>query len=95
MKNVKKLVSQISGRVGKKCYVPFCYAVYVARSYQPDEPSMNIICNDVKELTKMNSASSVSKALSRATEDIWENGNRANIEKIFNRPLFEKQHHVK
>ena len=90
MKEIKKLVTEISGRRGKECYFILCCAVEAALLNQPNEPPMKYICAAVRERTEKKSDRAVSKALSRAVDDIWENGDRKRLEQIYARPILEK-----
>ncbi len=90
MVEVKKLVTEVSGRRGNECYYIFCLAVEVALNRQPEEPKMKSICTEVQKILGKKSNDSVSKALSRAVEDIWEHGNIERLQQIFGRPVLEK-----
>ena len=89
MKEVKKLVTQISGRRGKECYYILCCAVDIALSYQPVEPQMKLICTSIKDRTGKD-YKAVVKSLSRAVDDIWDHGDRQKLCEIYGRTLLEK-----
>lgn len=89
MKAVKELVSKAFGHIGGAPYNALCYAVYVARSYQPKEPSMSLICSDVSRLLDKKS-SNISKDLSRAVIYIWENGDKGVLYDVYGHSLAEK-----
>ena len=89
MKEIKKIVTQISGRRNKSCYADLCYAVDVARRYQPQEPPMSVILSETKA-TAEKSELALSKALSRAAKDIWEYGDCQELEKIYDRQVTEQ-----
>lgn len=89
MKEIKKIVTQISGRRNKSCYADLCYAVDIARKYQPQEPPMSIILRETREATGK-SELALSKALSRAVKDIWEYGDFQELEKIYGRQVSEQ-----
>ncbi len=90
MKEVKQIVSELSGRRNKECYYILCCAVEVARKYQPEEPKMKVIWAQVKEQTGKRQEKTVSKALSRAVDDIWEHGDRQKLQEIYGHPIPER-----
>ena len=76
MKEIKKLVTELSGHRGRECYYILCLAVYVVLIAQPVEPQMKQVWAEVKVRAGKKSPKTVSKAISRAVSDIWENGER-------------------
>ncbi len=90
MEEIKKLVLEICGRRGNGYYYIFCCALQVAINHQPQEIAMKSICLEVQTITGKNKIQSISKALSRATNDIWEHGNIKRLEQILGRPIIEK-----
>ena len=89
MTETKRLITALSGHRGNRCYEYLCYAVYIACTFQPREPSMQTICLKVSEITE-SSPQAVSKALSRAAADIWDNGKRDVLDKICGHTFLEK-----
>lgn len=89
MKKIKALVTKLSGHRGNEYYNILCYAVLVALSFQPAEPQMKVICSEVKKYIKKD-AGSISKSISRAVNDIWENGSRETLFEIYGKELQEK-----
>ena len=67
-----------------------CYAVDIARRWQPKEPQMNAVCEEIRKEVGKQSNNTVLKALSRAVDDIWEQGDRNRLQKIYGRPLWER-----
>lgn len=86
---IKRTVTELSGRRNMACYYVLCLAVQAARDRLPAEPPMGVICATVQDSTGM-SGGAVSKALSRVTADIWDNGNRDKLRKIYGRPILER-----
>ena len=89
MDKIKRVVSEISGRRNKECYYILCQAVAVAREFAPVELQMKVLLPEVRKRTKKKQDKTVSKALSRAVEDIWLYGDRKKLEEVFKRPLYE------
>lgn len=89
MKNVKKLITELSGHRGMDCYYVLCCAVEAAIAHQPDEVKMKQICFEIME-TSGKKYKTVSKAISRAVNDIWEYGNRDKLFEIYGHSLIEK-----
>ncbi len=89
MREIMQMVTEISGRRNKSCYYVLCRAVYAARARQPGDMQMKTVCACVKSDTGM-SAPAVAKALSRAADDIWDNGNHSKLEEIYGRPILER-----
>ena len=90
MKEIKKLVTELSGHRGRECYYILCLAVEVVLDSQPDEPQMKQVWTEVRSRSGKNSPKTVSRALSRAVDDIWEHGARGKLCEIFGRPVEEK-----
>lgn len=90
MKEVKEAVTKISGRRGKKCYYILCCVVEAAIFYQPKEPQMKVLLADVRNTVHHLQAKTISKALSRAVDDIWQYGDRLALQKLFGHSLIEK-----
>ena len=76
MKEVQNAIYSIVEKRGKECYCILCHAIDIAIEHQPNMPQMQFICNEVCKRTKKRTAAAVSKALNRATKDIWQNGRR-------------------
>lgn len=89
MKKIKELVSLISGNRTRECYYILCLAVNIALSYQPSEPQMKLLCMEVGKKSGK-TALSIEKSVSRVTDDIWNNGNRDNLNRLFNNKLLKK-----
>ena len=90
MQEVKRVVAEISGRRSKERYCILCYAVEIARRYQPQEPQMKSVCEEIRKEIGKQSNNTVLKALSRAVDDIWEQGDRVKLQEIYGRPLWER-----
>lgn len=76
MKDVQNAIYSIVETRGKECYCILCHAIDIAIEHQPNMPQMQYICDKVCKRTKKRTAAAVSKALNRATKDIWQNGRR-------------------
>ena len=90
MKEIKKLVTELSGHRGRECYYILCLAVAVALDSQPAEPQMKQVWAEVRIRSGKNNPKTISRALSRAVDDIWEHGARGRLCEIFGRPVEEK-----
>ena len=90
MRSVRQVVTELSGRRNKECYYILCCAVESAVRHAPKEPPMKTILADVSEMTGKENTRSISKALSRAVDDIWEYGDRKKLEEIYGRPIAER-----
>ena len=90
MKEIKRLIAQISGHRNRECYLVLACAVEAALSDQPQEPKMETIVKRTAVLLggRKNPAA-VSRALSRVAEDIWERGNRPALSRLFGYQLQE------
>ena len=90
MKEIKRLITQISGHRNRECYLVLACAVEAALSDQPQEPKMETIVKRTAVLLggRKNPAA-VSRALSRVAEDIWERGNRPALSRLFGYQLQE------
>ena len=90
MKEIKRMIAQISGHRNRECYMILSYAVEAASRYQPQEPKMETIVSDVAVmLDHQKGGPAISRALSRAVEDIWKYGSRKELEKFWGGPLLE------
>ncbi len=86
-REIRDAVQRISGRVGKKGYADLRSAVAAAVRNLP-EVSMQAVCEEVGQGRREGEA--VSQSLSRITLDIWERGDRAELERIMGHRLCEK-----
>lgn len=82
-------MTELSGRRNKACYYVLCLAVEAARGCLPEEPAMKMVCANIRQSTGM-TAAAAAKALSQATADIWEYGNRDKLQEVYGRPLYER-----
>ena len=89
MKCIQREVACISGRRGKSCYYVLCCVVKTAIQYLPAEISMQELCSEAGDLCGKKKEA-VLKALSRATKDIWEYGNRQELNRVMGHDLYEK-----
>lgn len=95
MKREKEKAQQalhsIRGRHHLSCYDIMEHAVDLAVESYPAKPSMKVIGREVAHRAdKPLSPSAVSRAMSRAAQDIWDNGSRENLTKIYGHPLREQ-----
>lgn len=81
IKEATELVGRISGRRGKNCYCVLCRAVTVVVRYLPEEPQMKTICAETAQICGKG-VPAVWKALSRAVDDLWEHGDREELERV-------------
>ena len=86
MTRAEEVVKKVAGRDYLKCYPVLICAVEVAYEHLPKQPQMKAITAEViarKGITN----TTVSKALSRAAIDVWDNGNRKALEEVYDRHL--------
>lgn len=86
MDEIKSVLTLISGHRSRECYEVLFFAVEVACKYQPREPSMRFIASETCQLLG-GSIQARQKALSRAAIDIWEFGDRRELERIYGRSV--------
>lgn len=89
LQEIMQLVTEISGRRNKGCYYVLCWAIDVVREHQPDGMQMKEVCAVINKDAGM-TPGAAAKALSRAVDDIWDNGNREKLCQIYGRPLLER-----
>ena len=89
LQEIMQLVTEISGRRNKGCYYVLCWAIEVVRERQPDGMQMKEVCAVINKDAGM-TPGAAAKALSRAVDDIWDNGNREKLCQIYGRPLLER-----
>lgn len=89
MKEIKQVVTEISGRRGTAPYYALCCAVEIAIRHQPKEPQMKTLWMEI-QAREGGSITSISRALSRAVDDIWEHGNRKKLDEIYGHIVVEK-----
>ncbi|MDR0890256.1 MAG: sporulation initiation factor Spo0A C-terminal domain-containing protein [Oscillospiraceae bacterium] len=78
LKEITQIITRISGRRGRNCYYQLARAVLVVVRTLPEEPLMKVICAETAHICEKK-APAVWKALSRAVDDIWEYGDRAEL----------------
>lgn len=78
MASAEDIVFEISGNPHLGCYDALRHAVEIAYEHFPEQLSMSELSATIVPLLKgTKTASSVSRALARATEDAWDNGGQA------------------
>lgn len=90
MNTIRHIITELSGRRNKECYYVLCCAVEIAYFYAPEEPLMKVILTDVSKKLGKSNTKSVSKALSRAVEDIWDYGDREKLRQIYSREVLDR-----
>ena len=84
MGRVEDIVFEISGNAHLSCYEDLCRAVEIACAHFPEQLSMKELSAAVVPRLKVKKTTpSVSRALSRAAEDAWENGGRTILEEKY------------
>lgn len=83
------VVAKIRGREGRKCYMDLERAVDIVAASNDLDLSMKEIADQIAEVTGVG-RSGVMKSLSRAVEDIWENGDREALNSLYEYRLREK-----
>ena len=89
MKQIKRVVTKISGHRGRECYYTLCCAINAAIRYQPDEPLMKVLCSDIHTWTRKD-CKSIQRNLCRAVDDIWEFGDREELNNLYGHVVLEK-----
>ena len=91
MNKIRQTIRSISGHNNQMCYIELQYAVQIVLERLPEYPQMKEIQREVIRRTgKKATPDAVSKAISRAARDIWDYGDRSQLEQIFHRPLWEQ-----
>jgi len=89
MKKYAMEIAQFAGRRGRTCYEALDCAVEIAVRYLPKEVPIKDICREAAGVCHKE-ADALYKALSRVPKDIWEYGNRENLETIIGYTLCER-----
>ena len=85
MARAEDIVFEISGNTRLSCYEALCRAVEIACEHFPEQLSMSELSTAVvPRLKAKKTVQSVSRALSRAVEDAWENGGKSVLEEKYN-----------
>ena len=87
--DITRAVKRISGRWGKECYFDLCCVVETAMAYMPGTFDMNVLCKKAERLCEKGEKS-IAQAVTRATKDSWENGDREKLHQLFQHVLREK-----
>ena len=82
-------VEQIGGRLSRDCYCDLCCLVETAIPHLPGTFSMEALYAEARAESGKEK-DTLAKSLSRAAEDIWDCGDRAELQKLFQRVLREK-----
>ena len=82
-------VEQIGGRLSRHCYCDLCCLVETAIPHLPGTFSMEALYAEARAESGKEK-DTLAKSLSRAAEDIWDCGDRAELQKLFQRVLREK-----
>ncbi|WP_455582821.1 sporulation initiation factor Spo0A C-terminal domain-containing protein [Dysosmobacter sp.] len=84
MIEAENVVFAISGKPHLSCYQDLCHAVEIAYERLPTQPLMREIEEAVGARSQpVKRAGAVSRALARAVEDAWENGDRRVLEESY------------
>ena len=91
MVKIKKVITSISGRRGKDGYTELSFAVYEATKHISKEvPLKNIFTEMRQDRCTYKTVKSLDRSIARVTVDIWEFGDRKNLNIIFGKTLNEK-----
>jgi len=91
MQEIKCVVSQISGHRNRSCYLDLCWVVAAAVRHQPKEPRMRVLLEEARDMMdEPRTMTSINRSVSRAGDDIWENGSRQELGKVFGHEVIEK-----
>lgn len=89
MRKVAQVITCISGRRNKKGYRVLCQVIEAALQYMPEERPLGALCEEVGRPDGIK-GETVYKALARVTQDIWENGDRQELERTMGYRLWEE-----
>lgn len=87
--DILRAVEKISGKLSRDCYYDLCCLVKAAVPRMPGTFSMETLYPEAQRYSEKEK-DTLAKALSRAAEDIWDCGDRAELQKLFQRVLREK-----
>ena len=87
--DILRTVEKISGKLSRDCYYDLCCLVKAAIPRMPGTFSMETLYPEAQRYSEKEK-DTLAKALSRAEEDIWDCGDRAELQKLFQRVLREK-----
>lgn len=87
--DILRTVEKISGKLSRDCYYDLCCLVKAAIPRMPGTFSMETLYPEAQRYSEKEK-DTLAKALSRAAEDIWDCGDRAELQKLFQRVLREK-----
>ena len=87
--DILRTVEKISGKLSGDCYYDLCCLVKAAIPRMPGTFSMETLYPEAQRYSEKEK-DTLAKALSRAEEDIWDCGDRAELQKLFQRVLREK-----
>ena len=87
--DILRTVEKISGKLSRDCYYDLCCLVKAAIPRMPGTFSMETLYPEAQRYSDKET-DTLAKALSRAAEDIWDCGDRAELQKLFQRVLREK-----
>lgn len=87
--DILRTVEKISGKLSLDCYYDLCCLVKAAIPRMPGTFSMETLYPEAQRYSEKEK-DTLAKALSRAAEDIWDCGDRAELQKLFQRVLREK-----
>ena len=86
--DILRTVEKISGKLSRDCYYDLCCLVKAAIPRMPGTFSMETLYPEAQRYSEKEK-DTLAKALSRAAEDIWDCGDRAELQKLFQRVLRE------
>lgn len=84
--DILRTVEKISGKLSRDCYYDLCCLVKAAIPRMPGTFSMETLYPEAQRYSEKEK-DTLAKALSRAAEDIWDCGDRAELQKLFQRVL--------
>lgn len=87
--DITRAVKRISGRWGNGCYFDLCCVVKIAMEHMPGTFDMNVLCKEAEGLCGKGERT-IAQAVTRATKDSWENGDREKLHQLFQHVLWEK-----
>lgn len=89
MKKVAQIVAGFCSRRNKSGYAVLCQVLEAALAAIPEERPLGLLCEEVGRMSGKKGGT-IHKALARTTREIWENGDRQELERVIGYRLLEE-----
>ena len=87
--DILRAVERISGRLSRDCYLDLCRMVEAAIPCMPGNFSLEALYPAAQQGSGKG-RSALTRSLSRAADDVWLNGDREELARLFQHPLRDK-----